>query len=56
MNTFIKILGSLAVIVGVWATFIGIFIGIDTESSVGVIAGGGLFMALGITAFVFYKD
>lgn len=56
MNTFIKILGSLSIIIGTFVVFSGIIIGVDARSAIGVIAGGGLFMALGITIFVLCKD
>lgn len=56
MKTITKILGSLSIIAGVWVVFLGISIGADNGSSFSVIVGGGLFMTLGVTAFVLYRD
>jgi len=56
MNTFTKILGSLSILIGVWAVFLGIFASIDSGSSLGAVIGGGLFMALGVTTFVLSRN
>jgi len=55
MKIIIKILGGLSIIIGVFATFMGMMTATE-GNTLPIVIGGGLFMALGVAVFVYHKN